>query len=808
MASAVFNVQADVIGGFQASSDIVKSVLTVGLSDDVHPVVVTYLDHLGNWLGASPRSMDTVRAAICMHGSVYLRKLGLMVGIKPVDTARLLADCSGGIAWLTWQAALLECYSHEDVATFQQEAGRLIGLKTIVVPHMRELTAAIGATAPRLGTVSFPEHYAKICGAMRQALFAATDLCPSGVAEAPVLADVADLLVSVAEAYKEQSPVAIRGQRSIGWLAAALTWIYDEAVEVKAAGSIVRGAELRRQRAGSASESHALISVELCEEDTDCLMLDYRVEREGLIAMLVQQPRRDSLTSFGPTRSRADEYYANWLACTSPVHFHQIGPVSAAAAQLTCGLLRTIHVTNEGGETGLRAETQGAGKQLVNVLRFPGSYSDVRRVREFFTIPHQVDTLEQATPTSQLQMILRNERPDDQKVLEGGSTTALAFLARVPSLREVYGRLIREILRIGIRGENECHCILPGSGPETWLPSAHVSHCGVYHAASLAVELVAACICNLFIEGPTSPRLSMFQAAPLRWAISKAIEQSVLTGSALISGADLIKSVLVVAGYGGNYEYGPLIVSSGGQALLLAALNDMALNPISIGRIVALPGAVLHRNQYYEKVIVGRCRSLGGDVLGSVQGRMPGDRSSTTTLPIQGTSRTSSSPAILTPASAAATPTSDAPPRPPLELPSVRPTAAGAAASIDIVLRETSADIHVVVRSRQADGTVKEHDLWHCVTAALTANSLGDCSHPADRAYTPRAGESIRLVGTGTNLSRGALDAPLVMAQVHGRGFDRLLACGVGVNMVVQTAGCIQCAVSACRQVGYSYIVL
>ena len=44
MASAVFNVQADVIGGFQASSDIVKSVLQVGLSDDVHHLVVVYLD--------------------------------------------------------------------------------------------------------------------------------------------------------------------------------------------------------------------------------------------------------------------------------------------------------------------------------------------------------------------------------------------------------------------------------------------------------------------------------------------------------------------------------------------------------------------------------------------------------------------------------------------------------------------------------------------------------------------------------------------------------------------------------------------
>lgn len=99
--TTVFNVQADVVTGYQASADIVRSVLTVGLSDDVHPVVVTYLDNLGSWLGASPRSMETVRAAVCCHGSMILRKIGLMVGVKPVDTARLLADCSGGMAWLT-----------------------------------------------------------------------------------------------------------------------------------------------------------------------------------------------------------------------------------------------------------------------------------------------------------------------------------------------------------------------------------------------------------------------------------------------------------------------------------------------------------------------------------------------------------------------------------------------------------------------------------------------------------------------------------------------------------------------------------
>lgn len=97
---AVFNVQADVISGYQASSDIIKSVLQVGLSDDTHPVVLTYLDHLGSWLGASPRSLKMVRAAICCHKSITLRKLGLMVDIKLMDTARLLADCSG-VALLT-----------------------------------------------------------------------------------------------------------------------------------------------------------------------------------------------------------------------------------------------------------------------------------------------------------------------------------------------------------------------------------------------------------------------------------------------------------------------------------------------------------------------------------------------------------------------------------------------------------------------------------------------------------------------------------------------------------------------------------
>jgi hypothetical protein len=768
--ATIFNVQADVVAGYQASSAIVQSILQVGLSDDVHPVVVTYLDHLGNWLGASPRSMEMVRSAVCCHGSATLKKIGLMVGIKPVDTARLLADCTGGIAWLTWEAALLECCSHEDIAFFQQEAGRLIGLKSIVVPHTRELVSAIGATAPRLGTVSFPEHYAKICGAMRQALFAQTEACPFGVAEPPALPDVVELLVRVAEAYKEQNCVMIRGQQSIGWLAAVLTWVYSDAVEVLAGGRVIKEADLR----GNTPGSPPLIAVELCEENMTTLLLDYRIERDQLVASLTTPPRRETLASFGLRRSRADEYFSNWLSCTSPVNTLETRALSAAASQLTCGLLRTIHVTNEGGESGLRAETQGAGKQLVNVLRFPGSYSDVRRVREFFAVRDEAVSLEQATPTSQLRLILLAETDESEQspvVAEGGSTTALAFLARTPSLREVYGRLIREMLRIGIRGTNDCCCILPGSGPEASLPSAHENHCGVYHAASLAVELVAACICSLFIEGPTSPRLNMFDMAPLRWAISKAIEQSVLTGSALISGADMIKSVLVLAGYCGDYGYGPLIVSSRGQALVLAALNDMSLSPFSIGRVLAFPGAILHRGQYYERLVVGSCRRPGGDTLRTVTGVPLKDQA------LDG--------AALT----------------------VQPSFEGTAKTIDIVIRETPQDLQLIVRSRQDDGTVKEHDLWHCITAALTATVLGDCSHERGRGYTPRAGEVILLVGTGTNMGRISLDSKLAIALVHGKGFDRLLACGVSVNMVVQTSGCLHCAVSACKQVGYSYVV-
>ncbi|KAH0563159.1 hypothetical protein GP486_002267, partial [Trichoglossum hirsutum] len=741
----VFNVQADVVAGYQASGDIVRSMLQVGLSDDVHPIVLTYLDHLGNWLGASPSAMQTVRTAVCCHGSVVLRKLGLMVGIKPVDTARLLADCSGGVAWLTWEAALLECFSHEDVALFQQEAGRMIGLKSIVIPHTRELVSAIGATAPRLGTVSFPEHYARMCGAMRQALFAATDTCPAGVAEPPAIMDVVELLTQVAESYKEENSIIIRGQRSIGWLAATLTWIYAEAVEVLAAGTVVKESE---KRGGKNSTSlFPLISVELSDDETSYLTLDYRVEREGLVAAVTTQPRKDTLASFGPKRSRADQYFTNWLACTSPVEPEEAGHLAAAAAQLTCGLLRTIHLSNEGGEGEFHAETKGSGRQLVNVLRLPGSHSDVRRVREFFTI--QDDGPRPQPATSQIQLILANPQSELEEVKEGGSTTALAFLARVPSLREVYGRMVREMLRIGIRGENECHCVLPGSGPEAWLPSAHESHCGVYQAASLGVELVAVCICSLLVEGPTSPRLAMFDAAPLRWAISKAIEQSVLTGSALISGADMMKSVLVIAGYSGTYNYGPLIVSSGGQALVLAALYEMTLSPMSIGRVMAFPGAVLHRGQYYERLVVGPCRRLGGDILREVSGmtaRKPRDDEK----------------AALT----------------------ITPNAEGVAETIDVVIRETAQELLLIVRSRQPDGTVKEHDMWHCITAALTANMLGGCSHEKSRPYTPRPAETVRLVGTGTNLGRVFMDHTLTVALVHESGLDRLLACGVGVNLV------------------------
>jgi hypothetical protein len=263
----------------------------------------------------------------------------------------------------------------------------------------------------------------------------------------------------------------------------------------------------------------------------------------------------------------------------------------------------------------------------------------------------------------------------------------------------------------------------------------------------------------------------MFHASPLRWAICKAIEQSVLTGSALISGADLMKSVLVVAGYSGEYGYGPLIISTGGQALVLGALYNMNLSPDTVGRVFAFPGAILHRNQYYSRLVVGPCRSSGGGILRTV-----GDSA--------------------------------------IQLdPDLRPvlTASneGAAESINLSIRETTNELQLVLRSQQSDGTMKEHDLWHCITAALTANMLGDCKHPVDRGYALKAGERITIVGTGTNLSGGVRDlhSGLTVAMVHQNPFDRLLACGTNVNMVVQTAGCLQCTVSACKQLGYTYIV-
>lgn len=528
--------------------------------------------------------------------------------------------------------------------------------------------------------------------------------------------------------------------------------------------------------------------------------------------------------------ARADEYFTNWLQCTSPVSLHETSSLATAAAQFTCGLLRTIHVTNEGDRHGLKAETHGAGKQLVNVLRMPSAYSDVRRIKEFYCIHHETPlATRRSEPTSQLQVILRRDASaggdeadggDGQiaKRVDGGSTTALAFLANVPSLREVYGRMIREMMRIGIRGDSECFCVLPGSGPESLLPSAHEPHCEVYHAASLGVELVAACICSLFIEGPTSPRLAMFHASPLRWAISKAIEQSVLTGSALISGADLMKSVLVVAGYSGDYNYGPLVVSSGGQCLVLAALNGLTLDPTTIGRVLAFPGALLHRGQYYERLVVGPRRRLGGHILRTVS-RSSSNGANTgnsrgSSIPYGSRSKYESGRQSSYDSEKADVPI---PPPPPL----IRSSDEGAAEKIDIAVREMVADdLELVVRSRQRDGTIKEHDLWHCITAALTANMLGDCRHVdggssgagdstcgSRKGYELRVGEVVDLVSTSSNLERGVLEDGLTIAMVHGRPVDRLLACGVNVNMVVQTSGCLHCAVLACKQLRYSYIV-
>jgi len=783
-----FAVQIEAVACYRTSADVLRSVLTIGLSDDVHPAVVSYLDDLGNWLGASPRSMEKVRAAVCLHGCATLRRVGLMVGIKPVDTARLLADCSGGVAWLTWAAALLECYTHNDIAWFQQEVGHTVGLKSSVVPHLRELVAALKVTAPRLGTVSFPEYYASTCGAMRQALFAKTELCPPRVAEPPLISDVRELLVKVAESFREQRAIAIRGQQSIGWLAATLGWIYGEAVEIVAAGKVVVAAELRAPHKGLPP----LILVELCEDQSAMLTLEYVLNKDTIIATLTTQDRKDTLSSFGPKRSRADEYFTNWLNCTSPVGSYALEPLAEAASHFTCGLLRTVHVTNEGGG-GLKAEVQGSGKQLVNILKLPGAYSDVKRVQQFYSVgtgtqPHGA----YPAATSQLQLILRSSEDDGDDgrkaaaaAASGGSITALAFLKDVPSLREAYSRMVREMKRVGIRGENDCFCVVPGTGPEADLPSAHEPHCGTYQAASLAVELVAACICSLFIEGPTSPRLTMFHASPLRWAISKAIEQSVLAGSALISGADLMKSILVIAGYSGDYGYGPLITSCSGQALVLAAIDGLTFSPHNVGRVLALPGAVIHRGQYYERVVVGSCRRQGGDVLRTSEG---------------GFRRFDSDGGFKRKR------WDEKPTQRPCRPFTIEPSSEGAADSIDIMVRETLTDLELVVRSRQSDGTDKEHDIWHCITAALTANVLGECNHREERGYTTKPGELVTLVGTCTNLNRGILDAGLTVATV-GKPVDRLLACGVNVNIVMRTTGCMSCAMAACKQVGYRYLV-
>lgn len=139
--------------------------------------------------------------------------------------------------------------------------------------------------------------------------------------------------------------------------------------------------------------------------------------------------------------------------------------------------------------------------------------------------------------------------------------------------------------------------------------------------------------------------------------------------------------LFVVAGYNGDYKYGPLIVSCGGQALVLAAINDLALTPVSIGRILAFPGAVLHRGQYYERLLVGSCRQLGGDVLCQVVGPRPG---------LEGGLEGGQESSLM-----------------------VEPSAEGAAQAIDLVVHEDPEDLRLVVRSRQYDGTTKEHDLWH-----------------------------------------------------------------------------------------------
>ena len=828
-----FNIQIDLVGALKATTDIVASALTVGLSDNVHPIVIPYLDHLGAWLSASPRSMETIRAAMHIHGSLSLRKLGLIIGIKPVDTARLLVDCSGGMAWLTWQVALHECCSPEEVATFEQQAGQLMGLRSVPMPHIRELISAVNATAPRLGTLSFPEHFARICGAMRQAFPHTAGRYPQGVTEPAALPDVVEILVRASEAYKERTPVIIRGQRSIGWLAAILTWVYNESVEVRAAGRTVKAAEA--QQYGSISTTSPIISVELTEDDPHSLRLDYRVDREGLIARLVTQPPKDRLYSFSATRCRADEYYANWLSCTSPVNLDQTGAISSAAAQLTCELLRIIRVTNVEGEkvpgnvertvyntvfltnqieidtesiergqgTTVRTtrgarETKGgeepyrARKRLIDVLNLPGTYADIRQVQEFFTIPERDTPFKQTAATSQLRSIPRFEAQAEKNGIADRGRPPVVSLKGPSSIKEVYETLVQEMLNVGIHGENECHC-----NTASRLPSAHNSRCGIYHAASLAMELVTACMCSLFIEGPTSPRLVLFEVAPLRRVMSKAIEQSLLTGFAVITGEDLMKNVLAVAGYGeNNFNYGPLIVSSKGQVTFLAALTNMALNPATIGRVVAVPGAILHRDQYYDKVVVDNHGNLGGHILGSVQGPPPRDQDSSQSI----SGSAAAGPSIESPN----------PTERPLQVSSIQPNADGAAASITPLLREGLEDIRLLIRSRQAPPghQAKDQDLWKSITGALTATFLSECSHNVDSVYAPRTGESFCLVGTGTNWNKRPQNDSVSMALVNGCSFDRLLACGVDVNIIVRMQACIQCAVEACKASGYRHIVL
>jgi len=176
-----------------------------------------------------------------------------------------------------------------------------------------------------------------------------------------------------------------------------------------------------------------------------------------------------------------------------------------------------------------------------------------------------------------------------------------------------------------------------------------------------------------------------------------------------------MKSVLVVAGYSGDYSYGPLIISTGGQALVLGALWKMTLSPDTIGRVFAFPGAILHRNQYYNRLVVGPCRKSGGGILRTV-----GDSTLQLDSKLRDTLTSSSE---------------------------------GAAKNISLSIRETTSELQLSLRSVQADGTMKEHDLWHCITAGLTASMLGDCKHPEGHGYALKAGEMLTLVGTGTNMS-------------------------------------------------------